>query len=184
LTVPVWLDAERVVERVAMFRETYFVVSSTTQSPGSEGSILQFTLGDVVVAAPGGIVIGPSTGSGIFESVDDVDALFGLDHDESDLSVDIDDLWVPRSWLPAEAVRGEVYRIDWAPFVRAVGYTDGDLNLRGLLGEEFVGRVSYSGVETESLAGWAQREIDLAREAFNDKPVKLQYMTDEERADG
>ena len=76
-----------------MLRSTYFVVSTSVQHPQSGNAVLEFILGETVVAAPGGIVIRPADGSGIFDRVEQVETLFELDDDDSELSVDIDDVW-------------------------------------------------------------------------------------------
>jgi hypothetical protein len=192
--VPVAVDAERVIEGVQMIRATYFVVRSNAPM-----GLWQLELPPLAslrgVGAIGifGVVYGALRGGGsagidLFSSSEDVAAIFALEVEGLPLSVDLEDVWIPKSWIVAaqggdeatgssdeELARGEVFRVALPVFQQVYRYTAGDLDLIELLSTEASGQVHHSPEETNALHAWSAEQIEITRQAFPSKTVKLRY---------
>jgi len=90
----------------------------------------------------------------LFSSSRDTGAAFALEAEGLPLSVDLEDVWIPKSWIVAalagdestgdsddELARGEVFRVALPVFQQVYRYTAGDLDLIELLGTEASGQV-------------------------------------------
>ena len=58
---------------------------------------------------------------------DDVAAIFALEESGTPLTVQVEDVWMPRSWFDDEPVRGDVYRVGLEVFQAAYRYTAGTI---------------------------------------------------------
>lgn len=196
--VPLSVDAEREVDGVEMIRATYFVV--TTDAPASVWEIelpplarlhglgALGMLGVVFSAvrkteAPGREV----TEFDLFAEPDDVATIFGLEQ-ESALSIQLEDVWLPHRWCSeappwgsessysAEGPikRGDVFRVGADLFQQAYRYGSGDIAIDQLLGEDPRGRVFSSPLETVAFREWAGDQIEKSKRAFDDERSALQ----------
>lgn len=187
--IPVVIDAERVVDGEEMVRVTYFAV--TTDAPAAVWEVElppvaqlhgigALGLAGVVYSAlregEGG---GPeSVEYDLFTESEDVDAIFALEESGMPLTVQVEDVWMPREWFGAELARGDVFRVALDAFQIAYRYTAGTIGRDGLIDLEVSGQVISSPVETEAVRQWSQDQIDEARTAFPDKEVKLRWRED------
>ncbi len=192
--IPVAVDAERDIEDIPMVRATYFVVR--TDAPMAFWELELPTLSSLHgVGAIGlaGVVYGALRGSGsagidLFTSSGDVAAIFALESEGLPLSVDLEDVWIPRSWIMAafsgeestdngdpQLARGEVFRVALPVFQQAYRYTAGDLDIVDLLGTAAASQVHHSPEETDALHAWSVEQIEITRQAFPSKTVKLRY---------
>jgi hypothetical protein len=185
--IPVVIDAERVVDGVEMVRVTYFAV--TTDAPAAVWEVdlpAVAQLHGIGALGLAGVVYGAlreDGGSGpadfgVFTDADDVAAIFALEESSTPLSVQIEDVWMPRSWFDDQPVRGDVYRVALEIFQSAYRYTAGTIGLDHLHEVEASGRVISSPVETEAVTQWSQDQIEATRRAFPDKEVKLRWRDD------
>lgn len=74
-----------------------------------------------------------------------------------------------------ELARGEVFRVALPVFQQAYRYTAGDLDMIALLGTEALGQILYSPEETDALHAWSVEQIEITRQAFPSKTVKLRW---------
>jgi len=125
----------------------------------------------------------------LFEHPDDIAAIFSLEHGESPITVQVEDVWMPVAWfqevdtwgrrggrtasIPPE--RGDVYRVALPLFQDAYRYTAGEIDLERLVSLETGDQVFASPVESEAIRAWSQDQIDETIAAFPDKTVKLRY---------
>lgn len=184
--IPVVIDAERVVDGEEMVRVTYFAV--TTDAPAA---VWEVELPPVAqlhgIGALGlaGVVYsalreGKDPGAGtveydLFTEADDVAAIFALEESGMPLTVQVEDVWMPRDWFDAEPVRGDVYRVALDAFQTAYRYTAGIIGPDRLLELDVSGQVVSSPLETVAVTQWSQDQIDASRRAFPDKDVKLRW---------
>lgn len=195
--IPVAVDAERPVDGVPMVRATYFVVMTDAPMALWELELPQLApLHGVGAVGIAGVVYsairqGAEAGEfDLFTNSDDVAAIFALEGEGLPLSVQLADLWIPEAWISSARVwdhpgssgrgdttltRGDVYRVALPAFQQAYRYSAGDIPLDQLLDFDATGQVFVSRVETQALAAWSQNQIELARQAFPSKPVKLRY---------
>lgn len=197
--IPVAVDAVRVIEGEEMIRVTYFVV--TTDAPGSiwevelpslvrlHGIGLLGMAGVVYSAVRSGAVTGEEVELDLFTDPSDIAAIFALEEPGAPFSVQVEDVWMPQRWFEdtpvwggdqapggeSEMTRGDVFRVGVAPFREAYRYTAGELGLDQLLEVDAGGRVLASPVETAAVRGWSEDQIEAARRAFPQQPLKLRW---------
>ena len=185
-----------------MFRATYFVL--TTEVPASVWEIELPPLAPLHgLGALGmlGVVFsairrGPDQGGPsyeLFDEPEDVAAIFGLE-EEGPLSVQLEDVWIPKQWCvdtpvwgsnelgDGEPARGDVFRVALALFQEAYRYTTGDIDLEELAGQDPAGRVFSSPEETRAMRAWAEGLIEETKRAFPAKDGKLRYRSGESLA--
>lgn len=192
--IPVAVDAERVIEEVLMVRATYFVVRTNAPMATWELQLPPLTsLHGVGAIGIAGVVYGALREGGtsevdLFSTSEDVGAIFALETEGLPLSVDLEDVWIPKSWIVAaqagdeskggteyELARGEVFRLALPVFQQVYRYTAGDLDVVELLGTDASGQVHHSPEETAALYAWSAEQIEITRAAFPSKTVKLRY---------
>lgn len=165
-TIPVAIDAVREIDGVPMARSTYFVA---TELPPP--SIWRRLRGTPAFFAFDGLLV-------LAESIDDADRMRDvLDRIEDvteAFSIELDDLWIPVSWLEraGEPIRGHVFRIPCDLFELAYHYRAGSLLTSELLLHTGSALVSVAAAprETAAYEAWAQRQIDDARAALDANP--------------
>jgi hypothetical protein len=184
--IPVAVDAERVIEGVPMVRCTYFVVRTNAPMAPWELELPTVTpmhgIGAIGIA---GVVYGAIRQRGSsqidqFSSAEDVGAIFALEAEGLPLSVDLEDVWIPKTWMPGapgeeSLSRGEVFRVALPVFQQVYRYMAGDLDLGRLLATDATDQIHHSPVETEALHAWSVEQIEITRQAFPSKTVKLRY---------
>lgn len=198
--IPVTLDAVREIDGIEMARVTYFVLTSDAPAgvweielpplAGLHGVGALGTAGVVYSAMGESDEIGyESVESDLFERPDDIAAIFRLEHGESPITVQVEDVWMPVAWFqdvdtwgrragraPSRAPeRGDVYRVALPLFQDAYRYTAGEIDLERLVSLETGDQIFASPVESEAIRAWSQDQIDETRAAFPDKTVKLRY---------
>jgi len=187
--IPVVIGAERVVDGEEMVRVTYFAV--TTDAPAAVWEVelpAVAQLHGIGALGLAGVVYGALRdvgGSGadkvdfdLFTNADDVAAIFALEESGTPLTVQVEDVWMPRSWFDDEPVRGDVYRVGLEVFQSAYRYTAGTIGRDLLFEIDVIGQVISSPAETEAITEWSQDQIEATRRAFPDKEVKLRWRED------
>ncbi len=187
--IPVVIDAERVVDGEEMVRVTYFAVA--TEAPAAVWEVelpAVAQLHGIGALGLAGVIYSairenPTSGPeavefDLFMDADDVAAIFALEESDMPLTVQVEDVWMPRAWFDDETMRGDVYRVDLDPFQSAYRYTSGTIGLDHLTNVDVTGQVISSPVETVALAQWSQDQIEATRRAFPDKEVKLRWRDD------
>ena len=199
--VPVAIDAERVIDGVDMVRVTYFAL--TTDAPADVWEVelppLARLHGIGALGLAGVIYSAMREESGpgqdtiefdLFSRAGDVAAIFALEQEGTPLSVQVEDVWMPRTWFTrvqvwdepdpdpdqsVELARGHVFRVALPAFQEAYRYTAGDVSLDVLIERDVSDQIVSSPVETEAMMAWSQAQIDETRRAFPGKDVKLRY---------
>jgi hypothetical protein len=178
-SVPVAVDAIRTVGGVEMVRVTYFAVASEVPAPtwlirprlASEFS--------VEVLGLMGVICGPGPGIPRFDHPDQIAALFDEVEASPELSVEVEDLWIPLDWLARdhEPARGDIYRVRLPLFQAAYRFRTEGLSQEGFLGgTEWEGSTSYSPEETAAFRAWAEAQIEEARSIYpKDERLMLDY---------
>ena len=187
--IPVVIDAERVVDGEEMVRVTYFAV--TTDAPAAVWEVelpAVAQLHGIGALGLAGVVYGALREVGgpgndtvdfdLFTDADDVAAIFALEEAGTPLTVQVEDVWMPRSWFDDEPVRGDVYRVGLEVFQSAYRYTAGAIGPDLLLETDVRGQVISSPAETEAVTEWSRDQIEATRRAFPDKEVKLRWRED------
>ena len=137
--IPVVIDAERVVDGEEMVRVTYFAV--TTDAPAAVWEVelpAVAQLHGIGALGLAGVIYGASARCrqtegpttvdfDLFMDADDVAAIFALEESGTPLTVQVEDVWMPRSWFDDEPVRGDVYRVALEVFQAAYRYTAGTI---------------------------------------------------------
>ena len=195
--IPVTVDAEREIDGEALVRATYFVI--TTDAPASVWQVdLPPLAGLYGLGALGvlGVVysavrehsptLPKAVDEEFFVSAGDIAAIFALE-EEGPLSVQLEDVWLPKSWCVGTEIwgepggtmealeRGDVLRVELGVFQQAYRYTASDITLDQFLETDASGRVFSSPHETQAIQQWAEDQIEETRRAFPDKKVKLRY---------
>ena len=187
--IPVVIDAERVVDGDDMVRVTYFAVTTDAPAAVWEVELPAVTqLHGIGALGLAGVVYsalresrapGPETVKfDLFTDADDVAAIFALEESGMPLTVQVEDVWMPRSWFDDEPIRGDVYRVALDIFQSAYRYTAGSIGPDQLQGIDASGQVISSPMETEAMTQWSQDQIEATRRAFPDKEVKLRWRDD------
>jgi hypothetical protein len=187
--IPVVIDAERVVDGEEMVRVTYFAV--TTDAPAAVWEVelpAVAQLHGIGALGLAGVVYGAlrevvtpgadTVDFDLFMDADDVAAIFALEESGMPLTVQVEDVWMPRSWFDDEPVRGDVYRVGLEVFQAAYRYTAGTIGPHLLLEIDVRGQVISSPAETEAMTQWSEDQIEATRRAFPDKEVKLRWRDD------
>ena len=187
--IPVVIDAERVADGAEMVRVTYFAV--TTDAPAAVWEVELPSVAQLHgIGALGlaGVIYSAMRESGgpgpetvefnLFTDADDIAAVFALEESGMPLTVQLEDVWMPRIWFEDEPARGDVYRVALEPFQESYRYTSGTIAPDVLLELDVSGQVISSPVETEAVKQWSQDQINASRRAFPDKEVKLRWRDD------
>ena len=115
----------------------------------------------------------------MFRSPDEIAALFEEVEANPGLSIEIEDLWIPVSWLSRgrEPERGDVFRLRLPLFQTAYRFRIEDISQQDFLHTtEWTGSVSYSAEETAAFRAWAQGTIQDAVAVYpKDPELELAY---------
>ena len=187
--IPVVIDAERVVDGEEMVRVTYFAVATDAPAAVWEVDLPAVAqLHGIGALGLAGVVYGALREAGgletdavdfdLFTDAGDVAAIFALEESATPLTVQVEDVWMPRSWFDDEPVRGDVYRVGLEVFQSAYRYTAGTIGSDQLREVGVSGQVISSPVETAAVTQWSQDQIEASRRAFPDKEVKLRWRDD------
>lgn len=175
LSVPVSIDAIRLIDEERMARATYWVVAAIAPIPGwtlaLAGEQRLHVLGDA------GVVYRSNAPDGRF-GAGDLTALFTEIEADPSLSIETEDVWLPLRWLDAsdEPKRGEVFRVPLDAFHAAYRYRTFDITTAELLAAAPAGAVSPSPDETEAFRAWADAQIDEAKRRYPKAPeLELTY---------
>jgi hypothetical protein len=177
-SVPVELDAVRDIDGTQMARVTYFVIASDVPEPSWLLELGEGRGASVMALGLLGVVCGPGPRTTLFRLPEQIDGLFAEIGASPTLSIEIEDLWIPVSWLGGrEPERGDVYRLERALFQDAYRFRTEEISK-----EEFVGRtnwgggIRYSPRETEAFRRWAAGRIREAIGAYpKDEALALSY---------
>ncbi len=171
--VPVIVDSVKKISGFKMTRVSYFSIESVEPSLGwhliltEKNLVLPFLMLNL-----SGIIVSPLHGGPVFGSVDEIEDLFSLVEDGSDgtLFIDINDLWLPNQVFPKEALRGEVYRLPQELFLAAMKFRKGIMEKRKFssFAREHRGQIATSPDETGVFREWTKREIELAKEKYQE----------------
>jgi hypothetical protein len=109
-TIPVSLDAVRDLDGVDMARVTYFVIGSEVPEPTWQLRPERASEYSIEVLGLTGVICGPGLRSPMFRNENEITALFEEVEANAGLSIEIEDLWIPVSWLSQgrEPERGDV----------------------------------------------------------------------------
>lgn len=178
-SVPVAVDAIRTVGGAEMARVTYFVVASEVPAPTWLVRPRLASEFSVEVLGLIGVICGPGPGIPRFSRPDQIAALFEGVEASPELSVEVEDLWIPLDWLARdhEPARGDVYRIQLPIFQAAYRFRTEELSQEGFVGgTQLEGSASYSPEETAAFRAWAEARIDEARSIYpKDERLRLDY---------
>lgn len=178
-SVPVIVDAIRVIEPTPMARATYFVVTSEVPEPSwvvrggaASGAFLE-------VLGLTGVICRPGPPAHLFSEPQQISDLFESIESNRGLSVESEDLWLPAAWFPGagEPRRGEVYRVDLGLFQLAYRFRAEEVSPRELLDIDLPkGAISFSSSETAAFQAWAEEQIDRSRALYPKDPgLELSY---------
>jgi hypothetical protein len=178
-TIPVSLDAVRNLDGMDMARVTYFVIGSEVPEPTWQLRPARASEYSIEVLGLTGVICGPGLRSPMFRNADELTALFEEVEANKGLSIEIEDLWIPLSWLSRgrEPERGDVFRLRLPLFQAAYRFRIEDISQQEFLqATEWTGSVSYSAEETDAFRAWAQDRIADAVAAFpKDPQLELAY---------
>lgn len=182
-SIPVAVDAVRVVDDIRMVRVVFLVLAITDASQARIDQLTATGLDPTMLLGGLGVIHRPLTGGDRFHDPDQVAELFTrLDTDDS--LIEFEDIWVPEPWLLDEHApqRGAVYRIDQRVFRAAYRYRVETLTLAGLMATHIAaGSIVYSPEETDAFRAWNARQIQEARSIYPKDPQRaLAY--DDQRA--
>lgn len=169
VTIPVSIDAIRLVDDQRMARATYWIVASVAPIPG-----WSFALRDdrqLLVLGEVGVVYSANAPGGEF-SADDLTDLFDRIEEDLSLSIETEDLWIPLMWLEPsrEPERGDVYRVPLEAFQAAYRYRADAITTADLMEAAPEGSVAHSAGETEAFGVWARAQIDEAKQTYPKDP--------------
>lgn len=178
-TIPVSLDAVRDLDGTAMARVTYFVIGSEVPEPTWQLRPARASEYSLEVLGLTGVICGPGLRSPMFRSPDEIAALFEEVEANPGLSIEIEDLWIPVSWLSRsrEPERGDVFRLRLPLFQTAYRFRIEGISQQDFLQTtEWTGSASYSAEETAAFRAWAQGRIEEAVGVFpKDPELELAY---------
>jgi hypothetical protein len=182
-SVPVAVDATREIEGAQMVRVTYFIIASSVPEPMwslDPGPASQFSVEALGLV---GVICGPDRRTPLFGSEADITSLFADIESNEDLSVEVEDLWIPLRWLtPTGTVsRGDVYRLPLSAFHAAYRYRSEQIGLSELIGSISPTAIiaPFSEAETAAFRAWADARIAEARDVYpKDADLELAYRQD------
>ena len=177
-SVPVVVDAVRDIEGNRMARMTYFVVASVVPEPMWQldpGPASQYSLEALGLV---GVICGPDRRTALFRLEGEIGALFQDIESNEDLSVELEDVWVPLDWFSpgTNPERGQVYRLRLDAFREAYRFRSEEATAAHLVEAAPSGGAIYSPEETNAFREWAKSQITEARSAYpKDETLALSY---------
>ncbi|HEX9711989.1 MAG TPA: hypothetical protein VGB52_05460 [Actinomycetota bacterium] len=164
ISIPLSIDAIRVIDDMPMARAAYWVVAARAPIPGWS---LEVGGRAVPVLGNMGVVYRSTTPDGRFTQ-DEIAALFDQVEDDPTLSIETEDLWLPLTWFDPdhEPQRDEVYRVPLDRFHEAYRYRSHEITVTVLLAFRPADPLPQSPGETEAFAAWSRAQIDAARDRY------------------
>lgn len=170
VTVPVLIDARRTIDDVKVVRAVYLIMTSETPvpggvvQPGAEAALPVPILGQM------GVIYQPDTSSETFTTADKIEALFATLEEALNYVVELEDIWIPESWLQhrPDISRRDLYRLTFDLFAACYRYRQGIITEIGSLTDlnPDTQEIRFSPVETQAFRNWNQRQIQDAIEIY------------------
>lgn len=162
LTIPIVVDDIKQLDKLPLTRCTYFSVEQ--QQPPEHLVYWHQEEIDLPVVLLGfsGVIVGPTEDETHFNSPNDFDKLHEIVERHPEYFVDINEIWFPNSLFASDGhARGSVFRVSGQLFQLAYNFQQELLTLDAFLDSSlrFVDDLEYSGLETEALASWNERQI-------------------------
>lgn len=191
-TIPVIADTIRNIDDFDMVRCLYYSVQSDDPLPnwsltmqGSHFPILLLNLE--------AIIMGPPNDALVFNRASDVNEMYNFIEEQTQLFVDINELWIPIKWINNNIKQGMVFRIPPTLFtlcwqfcnnrisvsdlfdnVKAIEPNDQSFSVSG-------GMVAYSDHETRVFNEWTNMQIEQSQKNYhNNKHLKLKKKNNDE----
>lgn len=180
-TIPVTVDSIKNLQHYRMTRCTYFSIENimplTEWSSGSDDINIQFC-----IIGLSGVITSPANSDLYFDTPLKLDALFDATENNTDLHVELNDIWLPNELFTNAghtAERSQVYRIGYDLFKLAH-----QLHEEATSHEVFLNRMEsldipvileFSENETDALIEWNKEQIKINQELYHQRPeYKLQ----------
>lgn len=183
--IPIIYDAIREIDGIPMLRCTYYTVQ--TDEPLSNWSLdLENKTYPILLLNLEAIIIGAPQSLKMFRNPFDIDGMYELIEDNTDLFVDINDIWVPHSWFKyREYNPGSVFRLRRDLFTYCWRYRNDQIsmhefienksiiNLKILAEEKQQSMLDYSEEESIAFQNWSSTQIQKSQEKYRENKNKL-----------
>lgn len=167
--VPVFVDDVKNLPGFEMARCAYFLIECEDPTPGL-GLTLEDRSFPLLTVGLSAVVHRPIDG-GLFDSPEQIDALFDLIEREDALRVDSADIWLPNFLLRyggQRQERAQAYRLGLPLFSAAYQHWDGRLSEESYIERcrDLAELCRPSPAETEAFARWTSLQVERARENY------------------
>jgi len=190
MSVPIVIDSVKNFPTFAMTRCSYFAIENT--DIGDEWQLQRDnTYLNFFMIGLEGVVISPVGDSQTFDSVERIEELFFEIENYSNLSVEMNHIWVPNAVFGNrvdDLFRGQVFRINEDLFNIFFHFGDEssthEILLNHVRREEMDLFAEYSPNETSALMEWNNREIEMIKKHYRTSDKRLQKkIEDDENPD-
>jgi len=174
-SIPVVTESKKDYEGFRMGRCNYLTVQCDAPSPGWQLE-LENQLSSYLMLGLTGVISHPFGGN-LFESVQQIEDLFNRIEQREELSLDVDDLWIPYFVLwrtPDQFRSGQVFRISEELFGKAYAYREGLIEQEAYLSycQQIAQEAITSDVESKSFADWHWEQVNAVRDVYRSNKEK------------
>lgn len=165
VTVPVIVESFGEEAGSALSRCLYLCIAQSVPSIGASIAFNGNERMPFLLLGLTGVIYSPP-GHEAFDTPQKIDGLFATLDGEAGLSVEFNDLWLPREvFSEYEAAPGAVYRLSLRSFVRAYSFREGRITAEELMAP-WDWELNHSLLETKSFALWQEGVAAMVRESF------------------
>lgn len=174
LTVPVVVDARRMIDDVDVVRAMYLIITSETPVPGGSIQPGGWASSPIPILNQMGVIYRPDNLSETFASREQIEALFDTLEQTLDYVVELEDIWLPEEWLQyrPQISRGDLFRLTFDLFMACYRYRAGIVTQISSLTElkPEPQEIRFSAAETQAFRDWNQQQIQNAKERYPKNP--------------
>ncbi len=166
ITVPVLIDARRMIDEVKVVRAAYLIITSETPFLTGFVQIGAQNAVSIPILGQTGVIYRPDTLSDKFTDPEQIDVLFTTLDETANYSVELEDIWIPERWFQHRPTiaRGELYRLTFDLFEACYRYREGLMiqisDLADLNPDPQ--KTQFSASETEVFQEWNRQQIQNA----------------------
>ena len=174
-TVPIISDVIRIIDGYEFVRCSYLSLQSDSPIP-NWNIILNGITSQILLVNLQAIVIGSPRNGSHFNNLSDIEQLYSFAENQEELFVDLNEIWVPFSWLKLKKIhQGLLLRIPAEYFSICWKFTNGTIstqilfeeseNLKKELDSDTI--VAFSEEETRAFSIWTEKQIQESIEIYH-----------------
>ncbi len=177
--IPIIYDTIRNIDNHKMLRCNYFSVQTDEPLPNWHLGINNESY-PILLLNLEAIIIGAPKSPELFRNPLDIDDMYNSIEENTDLFVDINDIWIPQDWFKlGNFIPGSVFRISQKLFTSCWKYRNDQIDVNEFISsfnEKEDGIISFSEDESAVYNEWTKLQIQQSQEIYRQNQNKLKKL--------